>query len=82
MVPILTQEEIDALLHGPSEDECDRDNFYTRVRAKFLRLAKRPGYAKAKQKNFLTLLSFDSIQFYPLGILKRGRAFSFGRSCW
>ena len=40
MVPILTQEEIDALLHGPSEDECDRDNFYTRVRVKFLRLAK------------------------------------------
>lgn len=40
MVPILTQEEIDALLQGPSEDECDRDNFYTRVRANFLRLAK------------------------------------------
>ena len=52
MVPILTQEEIDALLHGPSEDECDRDNFYTRVRAKFLRLAKTPRVCESETEEF------------------------------
>ena len=40
MKPILTQEEIDALLHGLSEDESNKDNFYSRLRAKILGLTK------------------------------------------
>ncbi len=39
MKPILTQEEIDALLHGPIEDGSNKDNFYPRLRAKILGLA-------------------------------------------
>ena len=36
MKPILTQEEVDALLHGLSEDESKKDHFYSRLRAKIL----------------------------------------------
>ena len=38
MKPILTQEEIDALLQGSIEDESNKDNFYPRLRAKILGL--------------------------------------------
>ncbi len=38
MKPILTQEEIDALLHGLSEDGSNKDHFYPRLRAKILGL--------------------------------------------
>ncbi len=40
MKPILTHEEIDALLHGPIEEESNKDNFYPRLRAKILELTK------------------------------------------
>ena len=41
MKPILTQEEIDALLQGLSEDGSNKDHFYSRLRAKILGLTKR-----------------------------------------
>ncbi len=40
MKPILTQEEIDALLHGLNEDGSNNDHFYPRLRAKIIGLTK------------------------------------------
>ncbi len=40
MKPILSQEEIDALLQGLGEDGSNKDNFYPRLRAKILELTK------------------------------------------
>ncbi len=40
MKPILTQEEIDALLHGPIEGGSNKDSFYPRLRAKIFGLTK------------------------------------------